>query len=55
MPVTSAICEPTNNTVVKVSKKDGNILHLKGYAWAGSGNRIVRVDLTPDKGTMVYL
>ena len=50
MPVTSAICEPTNNSVVKVSKKNGNIVNLKGYAWAGSGNRIIRVDLTPDKG-----
>ena len=50
MPVTSAICEPTNNSVVKVSRKNGNIVNLKGYAWAGSGNRIIRVDLTPDKG-----
>jgi len=50
MPVTSAICEPTNNSVIKVSKKNGNIINLKGYAWAGSGNRIIRVDLTPDQG-----
>lgn len=50
MPVTSAICEPSNHTVVKVSSKNGNEIKLKGYAWAGSGNRIIRVDLTPDKG-----
>jgi sulfite oxidase len=52
MPVTSAICEPSNNTIVKVSKKDGNVLNVKGYAWAGSGNKIIRVDLTPDKGRL---
>ena len=23
---------------------------MKGYAWAGSGNRIIRVDLTADQG-----
>ena len=50
MPVTSAICEPENNSVVKVSDENGRTLNLKGYAWAGSGNRIIRVDLTADKG-----
>ena len=54
MPVTSAICEPSNHTVVKVSSKNGNEIKLKGYAWAGSGNRIIRVDLTPDKGKQKY-
>ena len=54
MPVTSAICEPSNHTVVKVSSKNGNEIKLKGYAWAGSGNRIIRVDLTPDKGKEKY-
>ncbi len=41
MPVTSVICQ---------SNVKGGKVHLKGYAWAGGGNRIIRVDLTADKG-----
>lgn len=47
MPVTSAICTPANGDTVKV--KNGCI-ELKGYAWSGGGNRIVRVDITGDQG-----
>ena len=41
MPVTSVICS---------SKIDNGQLILNGYAWAGGGNRIIRIDLTTDKG-----
>ena len=41
MPITSVICD----TKVKRGK-----IHLKGYAWAGGGNRVIRVDLTADGG-----
>ena len=43
MPVTSVICS---------SKLDGDSgkLELSGYAWAGGGNRIIRIDLTTDQG-----
>jgi len=41
MPVTSVIC---------TSKLSQGQLELTGYAWAGGGNRIIRVDLTTDQG-----
>lgn len=47
MPVTSAICTPLNGEVVKVV--DGFVT-VKGYAWSGGGNKIVRVDTTGDGG-----
>lgn len=47
MPVNSAICTPNPGDKVKV--KDGHIT-VKGYAWSGGGNRIVRVDVTLDGG-----
>ena len=43
MPITSVICES------KVDKAKGQI-ELKGYAWAGGGNRVIRIDLTTDEG-----
>ncbi|XP_005186168.2 sulfite oxidase, mitochondrial [Musca domestica] len=48
MPVTSAICTPLPGEKVKVSA-DG-FVEVRGYAWSGGGRRIVRVDLTADKG-----
>ena len=33
----------------KVDKAKGQI-ELKGYAWAGGGNRVIRIDLTTDEG-----
>ena len=48
MPVTSLITEPENEAKVKVGA-DGTF-KIKGYAWAGSGNRIIRIDLTADGG-----
>ncbi|XP_018804837.1 PREDICTED: probable sulfite oxidase, mitochondrial [Bactrocera latifrons] len=48
MPVTSAICSPTEGEVLKIPA-DG-YLTVHGYAWSGGGRRIVRVDLTADQG-----
>ena len=48
MPVTSLITEPEEGSKVEVGK-DGTF-KIKGYAWAGSGNRIIRIDLTADGG-----
>ncbi|XP_050506196.1 sulfite oxidase-like [Diabrotica virgifera virgifera] len=47
LPVISAICQPTANGAVKV--EDGKIT-VKGYAWSGGGQKIVRVDVTIDGG-----
>jgi len=48
LPVTSVICEPQNQQVVKIDK-DGN-LALRGYAWSGGGRAVVRVDVSIDQG-----
>ena len=48
MPVTSQISEPENGSAVKVGA-DGTV-KVKGYAYSGGGNRIIRVDLTADQG-----
>ena len=45
MPVTSDICEPAPGTVV-----DGDEVTVRGYAWSGGGNGIIRVDVTGDGG-----
>lgn len=47
LPVTSLICEPAEGEIVKV--KDG-MVEVKGYAYSGGGNKIVRVDVTSDCG-----
>lgn len=48
MPVTSAICTPKQGDKVAV---DGNgCVTVKGYAWSGGGNKVVRVDVTADGG-----
>ncbi|CAH0553952.1 unnamed protein product [Brassicogethes aeneus] len=47
LPVISAIGKPLDGDTVKV--EDGHIL-VKGYAWSGGGQKIVRVDLTSDGG-----
>ena len=39
MPITSAICEPAQGAKVK----PGQELKLKGYAWSGGGNKVIRV------------
>lgn len=47
MPVTSAICSPQSGDTINAN--DGYIV-VKGYAWSGGGNQIVRVDVTSDRG-----
>lgn len=48
MPVTSAICSP--NPTEKEVKITDNCIEVKGYAYSGGGNRIIRVDVTGDQG-----
>ncbi|XP_058832753.1 sulfite oxidase, mitochondrial isoform X2 [Topomyia yanbarensis] len=47
MPVTSAICSPANGEQVK---SENGFITVKGYAWSGGGQEIIRVDLTVDGG-----
>lgn len=47
MPVTSAICSPLSGELVNVVN---GFVTIKGYAWSGGGNKIVRVDITGDGG-----
>lgn len=47
LPVISAICKPGQGSQVNV--KNGKI-NVKGYAWSGGGQKIVRVDVTADGG-----
>nr|CAD7194648.1 unnamed protein product [Timema douglasi] len=47
LPVTSAICDPIDGSSVELH--DGNLM-VKGYAWSGGGQKIVRVDVTADGG-----
>lgn len=48
MPVTSAICSP-NPHDHELSIVDDHLL-IKGYAYSGGGNKIIRVDVTSDEG-----
>lgn len=48
MPVTSAICTP-NPLENQVKIVDG-CMEVKGYAYSGGGNKIIRVDITGDQG-----
>ena len=52
MPVTSAICIPPNGCKIKAGKES---FKVKGYAWSGGGNRIIRIDLTTDGGNTWYV
>ncbi|KDD77101.1 oxidoreductase molybdopterin [Helicosporidium sp. ATCC 50920] len=47
MPVTSMICEPKDGSSVDVTD---DTVALKGYAWSGNGQKIVRVDVSCDGG-----
>lgn len=47
MPVTSQICDPADGATVDVI---GGEVTVKGYAWSGGGNGIIRVDLSADGG-----
>lgn len=48
MPVTSAICQPMPDENVRIDANGK--LTVKGYAWSGGGNKVVRVDVTIDGG-----
>ncbi|KAG7200855.1 hypothetical protein KM043_003220 [Ampulex compressa] len=52
MPVISAICTPQPAEIVKVI--EGKI-DVKGYAWSGGGRKIIRVDVTNDKGNTWHI
>ncbi|XP_057292466.1 sulfite oxidase-like [Hydractinia symbiolongicarpus] len=47
LPVTSAICSPPEGSVVNECDEE---VTVKGYAYSGGGNAIVRVDVTTDGG-----
>ncbi|XP_074028867.1 sulfite oxidase isoform X3 [Leptinotarsa decemlineata] len=47
LPVISAICKPSEGDIVQV---DNGTISVKGYAWSGGGQKIVRVDVTADGG-----
>lgn len=53
LPVISAICSPVSESTAKLDPKN-NTLNVKGYAWSGGGRKIVRVDVTADKGKTWY-
>ncbi|XP_008213038.1 probable sulfite oxidase, mitochondrial isoform X1 [Nasonia vitripennis] len=48
LPVTSAICIPQRGERITVDKN--GTIPVKGYAWSGSGKKIIRVDVTVDQG-----
>lgn len=51
MPVQSAICEPMDGGIARVDKMDKKKeAVVKGWAWAGGGRAITRVDVSPDNG-----
>lgn len=47
MPVTSQICHPVNGAEADAL---GGEVTVKGYAWSGGGNKIIRVDVSADGG-----
>lgn len=48
MPVTSAICQPQFDE--QIQRNPNGTITVKGYAWSGGGNKIIRVDVTADGG-----
>ena len=49
MPVQSAICLPTNGSVIEIDEDDAT-LDVAGYAWSGGGQKIIRVEVSSDGG-----
>uniref|UniRef100_A0A8D8G340 sulfite oxidase n=1 Tax=Culex pipiens TaxID=7175 RepID=A0A8D8G340_CULPI len=47
MPVTSAICSPASGEKIKA---ENGFITVKGYAWSGGGQEVIRVDLSVDGG-----
>lgn len=50
MPVTSAITYPAPGFCVERDGDDDLTVTVKGYAWSGGGNGIIRVDVSTDGG-----
>jgi sulfite oxidase len=46
-PVQSAICEPKNGDIISHDEEE---ITLKGFAYAGGGRAIIRVDVSSDGG-----
>ncbi|CAG9582011.1 unnamed protein product [Danaus chrysippus] len=47
LPVTSAVCSPEDGDTVRPHK---GALHVQGYAYSGGGAKIVRVEVSTDRG-----
>lgn len=47
LPVTSAICSPAHGDTVRVVN---GCIEVKGYAYSGGGAKILRVDVSADRG-----
>ncbi|XP_066992012.1 sulfite oxidase, mitochondrial isoform X2 [Anabrus simplex] len=47
LPVISAICDPLDEE--RVELVDGKLV-IRGYAWSGGGKKIIRVDVTTNRG-----
>lgn len=47
LPVISAICDPLEGQ--RVSLQNGKLI-VNGYAWSGGGCKVIRVDVTANKG-----
>ena len=47
--VNSAVCEPGHGEVVSLAKEEGTY-KLRGYAYAGGGRRVTRLEVTLDQG-----
>jgi sulfite oxidase len=50
MPVTSSITYPAPGAVIERDGDDELTVKVKGYAWSGGGNGIIRVDISVDDG-----
>lgn len=50
LPVTSAITSPAQGTLIERDGDDELTVLVKGYAWSGGGNGIIRVDVSIDGG-----
>jgi sulfite oxidase len=49
MPVQSAICLPTNRSIIEIDEDDA-IIDVSGYSWSGGGQKIIRVEVSSDDG-----
>ena len=49
MPITSNVCQPKDGSSISLSK-GGEVVPIRGYAYSGGGNSVVRVDVSIDGG-----